>query len=238
MKAKSQYLLMSAICAILSALTTAILMYGPSAAVPETFEATQALHSDPLHTYKSWVLFFHPQFAFIAVLGAGTILYKKTPAFTAIGTIYLAVWALTEMTQQAYLIDALNQMWRPAYLAAEGAEKAQWRTIIEGLGGITDSLYFVLIYGFGLGSLLFGLAFRGHGPLGLAIGATTSLIGLISLAAFSYYYAGATQLGNIINGWYGWVYGPLQISVRLGLGIWLWRQATLYKQHKTAYGAA
>lgn len=230
MTAKSQYLIISAVCAIFSALTTTILMYGPSAAIPEAFEATQALHSNTLHTYKNWILFFHPQFAFIAALGAAAILYNKAPAYTAIGIFYLAVWALTEMTQQAYLIDALNQIWRPAYLAADAADKAQWRTIIEGLAGITDTLYFVLIYGFGLGSLVFGLAFLKQGDFAQVIGALTSLIGFMSLVAFTYYYAGAAPLGNIIHGWYDWIYGPLQIGVRLALGIWLWRQATLYKR--------
>jgi len=221
-----------AILSCLSAITTAILMYGPDAATPDGFEAAQALHANTLHTYKKWVLFFHPQFAFLAACAAAAVLVRRAPALTLVGLFYLGVWAVTEMTQQAFLIDTLNQMWRPAYLAAGAADKDQWRTLITGLQGISDGQYFVLIFGFGLGTLLIGGAFlKGPGPDKI-LGAGMITIGIMSLLAFAYYYAGLSSIGALISGWYGWIYGPLQIGVRLGLAVWLMHQAGALP-HKT-----
>lgn len=213
-----------AILSILSALTTAVLMYGPNAEMPEGFDAVQTLHSSGLYLYKKWVLFLHPQFAFLAACAAACVLFKRSPGLTGIGLFYLGIWAVTEMTQQAYLIDALNQMWRPAYLAAENIDKAQWKTLILATDGIADTLYFVLIFGFGLGSLLFGLAFPRHEAFSKWLGLAISTIGGMSLLAFLYYYAGAGFAGPAIDFWYDWIYGPLQIGVRLALGTWLWRR--------------
>lgn len=214
-----------AILSCLSAITTATLMYGPNAAAPDGFDAAQALHANILHTYKKWVLFFHPQFAFLAACAAAVVLVRRAPAFTLVALFYLGVWAVTEMTQQAFLIDTLNQMWRPAYLAADAADRDQWRTLITGLQGISDGQYFVLIFGFGLGTLLMGGAFL-KGPMpDKILGTSMAAIGIMSLTAFAFYYAGLSSAGSLVSGWYGWIYGPLQIGVRLGLAVWLVQQA-------------
>ena len=228
MHTNKQFLKAGAICALISAITTATLMYGPNPdmAGDTSFDALQALHDNALHLYKKWVLFFHPQFAFLAALAASTVLVKRSAAFTYIGLFYLAVWAVTEMTQQAYLIDALNQMWRPAYLSGAAEEKEAWRTMILGLRGISDSQYFLLLFGFGVGSVLLGAAFLRYSGLARPLGIINLLIGAMSLLAFSLYYAGATAAGPVVQVWYDWLYGPLQIGVRLLLAYWLWQQAT------------
>lgn len=225
MTINAQSLKAAGICSLLSALTTAVLMYGPDAPAAENFDATQALHTNALHLYKKWVLFFHSQFHLIAAFGAAALLYRQAPFLTGLGLFYLTIWAVTEMTQQAFLIDALNQIWRPAYLAAGEAGKIQWRTIIEGHNATNDTLYFVLIYGFAVGSVLFGLALCHHDKMARLLGVVISLIGITSLSAFTYYYAGASWLGPLVDSWYDWLYGPLQIGARAGLCFWLWRQA-------------
>ncbi len=37
----------------------------------------------------------------------------------SIGLFYLLVWAVTEMTQQAFIIDALDAYYRPGLLGAD-----------------------------------------------------------------------------------------------------------------------
>lgn len=226
MKNLSNLLKVGALCSVASAITTATLMYGPNPPQPETFETAQALHQNGLYMMKKWVLFLHPQFAFIAAMAAAFLTFRKAPAATSFGIMFLFIWAYTEMSQQAYLIDALNQYWRPAYSAATGTDKTTWETLIKGSDAVSDSYYFLLIYGFALGSLIFGFALQKQARTGLIIGAATSLIGLMSLFAFLYYYAGFTSLSGLVSGWYGWVYGPLQIAVRLALAWWLFDQAT------------
>lgn len=224
MSTNQQFLKIGAICSILSAITTAVLMYGPDAPQTASFEAMQQLHANSLNLYKRWVLFFHPQFAFIAALAAATVLAKRSLALVGIGIFYLAVWAITEMSQQAYLIDALNQIWRPSYLAANDADKELWRTMIIGLRGLSDSQYFVLLFGFGVGSTLMGVAFLSKTPMERIIGVITITIGITSLLAFCSYYTAITFASPIIGIWYSWFYGPLQIGVRVLVGVWLIKQ--------------
>lgn len=220
-----------AVCSVASAITTATLMYGPNPPVADTFEATQALHADTLYMMKKWVLFLHPQFAFIAAVATAFLTFRKAPTATITGLIFLWIWAYTEMSQQAYLIDALNQYWRPAFQTATSEDKQVWTTLIKGSTAVSDSYYFLLIYGFALGSFIFGFALQKQKGAGLIIGPVTSLIGLMSLMAFLSYYAGFSFLSGIVSNWYEWLYGPLQISVRLGLGWWLYYAGRKMTEH-------
>lgn len=217
----------AAAASLLSVITTATLIYGPGVAPADGLEAQAQLSSNWLYLYKPWVLFFHPQFAFVAALGAAVALRARRPALVSIGLFYLAVWALTEMTQQAFIIDALNQYWRPGLLAAESeVEREAYRTLITGFAAITDSQYFVLLFGFGAGSVLLGLAFLASDRLGQAIGVVTIFLGLVSLIAFAGYYFAPAAGVKSVTGWvYANLYGPLQTGVRLALAIWLWRIA-------------
>lgn len=224
MLASKSFLRTGALFSVFSATTTAVLIFGPDPATPSGFDAVQALHANALHIYKKWILFLHPQFAFIAALAAGSLLAKRSPALVIIALFYLAIWTITEVTQQAYLIDALNQIWRPAYLAA-GEAQSQWRTLITGMQGISDSQYFVLLFGFSIGSILIGTAFTKEAGVAKIIGYTNCAIGFMSLLAFTSYYTTLSGTGGIIGGWYTWVYPPVQIGVRLLLAWWLFQQS-------------
>ncbi|WP_417459891.1 hypothetical protein [Kordiimonas sp.] len=230
MKSHTSYLRAGATLSALSALTTAILMYGPNAPATDGFDAAQSLHNNGLYLYKKWVLFLHPQFAFLAALAVGITMFRDR-AFLMVATLfYLGLWAFTEVSQQAYIIDALNQMWRPAYLAAEGESRELWRTLITGMRGISDSQYFVVIFAFGVGTLLFGFAFTQRDPLNMFLRYGMIAIGIMSLVSFLSYYAGLIAAGSLVGAWYGYVYGPLQIAVRLALALWLWREASAHNQ--------
>jgi len=223
--ATKSFLRTGALFSVLSAVTTTVLIFGPDPATPSGFDAVQALHANALHIYKKWILFLHPQFAFIAALAAGSLIAKRSPALVTIALFYFAIWTITEVTQQAYLIDALNQIWRPAYLAAAGEGQTQWRTLITGMQGISDSQYFVLLFGFSIGSILMGIAFAKERGTAKVIGYINCTIGFMSLLAFTSYYTALSGTGGIIGGWYTWIYPPVQIGVRLLLAWWLFQQS-------------
>jgi len=187
-------LYLAAICSFLGALTTALLIFlpNPQAADPES---QALLFQNHLYLSKLWILFLHPQFNIIASLGVAFLLLKKYPLQIIVGTFFLLVWAITEMTQQALLIESAS--------------------------GISDSLYFMVIYGFGLGTLLYGLAFIHMHGWAKWIGVALVFIGLLSLASFARYYMGATQLNAIANASYEWIYPYLQPLVRIAIGIWI-----------------
>ncbi|MEP5937903.1 MAG: hypothetical protein ABJ239_06215 [Erythrobacter sp.] len=215
-----------------SAITTALLIYGPSHAPANGLVEQAHLSSNWLYLYKPWVLFFHPQFAFIALIGAAALLWRKSPAFTAFGLFYLLVWAMTEMTQQAFIIDALNQYWRPGLLNAERADQRQiYESLLIGFPAISDSQYFVLLFGFGTGSILLGCAFLTSNTLGKVIGIAMMSLGLVSLTAFAGYYFSPAAGVTSITGWiYSHLYGPVQTGLRIALAIWLWHAASNSKR--------
>lgn len=217
----------TAICSFLGAITTALLLFLPN---PEAvdFAARAALHDNSLYLSKLWILFIHPQVNILASIGIACLLWKKYPLQIIIGLFFLMVWAYTEMSQQALLIDALNQMWRPGYIQASGeVEQNMYTTLITAASGISDSKYFLVIYGFGLGSLLFGLAFIRETGLGKWIGIALLFIGVLSLASFARYYLGVSSLNGIVNWCYEWIYTYLQPLVRVALGVWIWSKGSL-----------
>lgn len=222
----------AAVASLLSAITTAILIYGPDAGAATDFITRTELHDNPLYLYKRWVLFFHPQFAFVACIGVAFALFRKAPVLVSIGLFYLAIWAITEMTQQAFTIDALNQYWRPAYLTAGNpSDTSAYYALLKGFAGYSDSMYFVLLFGFGMGTLLFGLAFKsvGRGEIKRAetlLGVVLILIGVLSLTAFLGYYTSLTSITRVTDWIYANLYGVVQTGVRIALGAWLWYAAS------------
>lgn len=224
MKNKTSFLQLAAICSFAGALTTGLLIFLPTPAAAD-FESRALLHQNNLYLARLWILFLHPQFNFIAALGIALVLFRKHLVTMVIGTMFLFVWAYTEVTQQALLIDALNQYWRPGYLAAtDEASRAMFRTLIEGAGAMSDSHYFLVLYGFGLGSLLYGLAFWKEEGYGKWLGVALVFIGLLSISSFGRYYLGLDFLSPAVDGAYTWIYPYLQPAVRIGLGLWLLKQ--------------
>lgn len=220
-KSKKNLLTLAAVCSFIGALTTALLIFLPNPSAPDS-EARARLHENGLYLSKLWILFIHPQVNFMAVLGMGYLLWRKNAALVIPGTLFLAVWAYTEMSQQALLIDALNNFWRPEYLrAASEADKAMYTTLITGTTAISDSKYFLVIYGFGAGSLLYGLAMLRERGAGRWIGISLIFIGMLSLASFARYYLGATAVHDLVNNVYKWIYSYLQPLVRVAIGLWI-----------------
>ena len=218
------FLKLSAICSFLGALTTVLLIFLPNP-VSTDFESQTLLFENRLYLNKLWILFIHPQVNILASLGIAYLLLKKYPLQIIIGTFFLLVWALTEISQQSLLIDSLNQIWRPGYVEAENeVTKNMFITLINAANGISDSKYFLVIYGFGIGSLLYGMAFVQQNGLAKWIGVALLFIGLLSISSFARYYLGISSLNTIVNWSYEWIYPYLQPLVRIAIGIWIFKE--------------
>lgn len=214
-------LICAAICSFLGAITTALLIFLPASSSVDP-QNSILLYKDNLYIAKLWILFLHPQFNFIAALGIAVLLFRKYPLEIILGTFFLLLWCVMEMSQQALLIDALNQQWRPAFLAAQDEMSRDiYLTLIKGTNALSDSKYFVLLYGFAMGSLLYGSAMVREEDLARWIGIAFILIGLLSASAFTSYYLGLGFLSAGVTWCYKWVYPCLQPLVRLALGVWL-----------------
>lgn len=220
----SKFLMLAAVCSLLGAVTTALLIFLPSAAAL-TFESRIELYQNKLYLTKLWILFLHPQFNLIASLGIAVLLFKKYPLQIIPGTLFMLVWFYSEMSQQAFLIDALNQMWRPAYSeATDEITQNIYSTLIHEATGLSDSKYFLVLYGFGLGSLLYGFAFVREKKFGKWIGISLIFIGVLSLSSFLRYYLNMEFLSPSVNWTYTWIYPYLQPLVRIGIGVWMYNK--------------
>jgi hypothetical protein len=217
------FLKISAICSVLGALTTALLIFLPNPVATDA-ESRAMLHENSLYLSKLWLLFIHPQVNFIGALGITVLLLKKYPSRIILGTLFLFIWAFTELGQQALLIDALNQMWRPGYLGADDeVTKNMFTTLITAVGGLSDSKYFVVIYGFGLGSLFYGLALMNIAGYAKWIGYSLIFIGVLSLSSFGRYYLGLSFLNGFADFSYTYIYPYLQPLVRVAIGFWIFQ---------------
>lgn len=220
-KNQDYFLISTAICSFLGAFTTALLIFLPNPDAPD-FETRSSLYDNSLYISKLWILFIHPQVNILASLGVAYLLFKKYPLQIVFGTLFLLVWAYTEMAQQSLLIDTLNQIWRPGYVEADNeVSKNMFETLIKAANGISDSQYFLVIYGFGLGSLFYGWALAQESGLGKWIGIALLFIGILSLSSFARYYLGVTSLNEIVNWSYKWIYTYLQPLVRIAIGVWI-----------------
>lgn len=211
----------TAVCSFLGALTTALLFLIPS---PSTgnFEESALLYTNRNYVAKLWILFIHPQVNFLAATGIAFLLFRKYPLQIIFGTFFLFIWAVTEMLQQSLLIDTLNQIWRPGYIETDDTNlKNTYSTLIKAANGISDSKYFLVIYAFGIGTLLYGYAFIREHSIGKWIGIACIFIGLLSLSSFLRYFLGVDSLNGVVNWTYKWIYPILQPMVRIAIGIWI-----------------
>ncbi len=224
----NKFLKLASICSFLGAITTILLIYLPNPST-ESLEAQAALHSNNLYIGKLWILFMHPQFNVIAVMGIAVLFIKKYPEYIIPGTLAILVWGFTEMMQQAFMIDTVNQIWRPGFLnEVDGIQKSAMQSNLSAVNGIWDFMYFLIIFGFGLGTLLMGLALIRSDQLACWIGFGFIFIGILSLSSFLRYYVGLTFLSKPVDWVYTWIYGVLQPLVRIVLGVWLWKQNSLF----------
>ena len=222
-----KFIKLASICSFLGAITTILLIYLPS---PEAigFEAEATLHSNNLYISKLWILFLHPQFNVIAALGIAVLFIKKHPEYIIPGTLAVLVWGIAEMAQQAFMIDAVNLVWRPDYLnEADVIKKTELQTHLSGVEAVWDTMYLIIQYGFGLGTLLIGIVLIKADKLAIWIGYTNILIGIFMLMAFTVNFMGLDFFLKPVNLFYGWAYPVLQPVVRFTLGIWLWKQVRL-----------
>lgn len=223
------FLKATAVCSFLGALTTILLIFLPNPEATD-FETRALLYDNALYVSKLWILFIHPQVNILAALGIAYLLVKKYPLHIVFGTLFLFVWAYSEMAQQSLLIDTLNQIWRPGYTNADNeVSKNMYTTLINAASGISDSKYFLVIYGFGVGTFLYGLAFVHENGLGKWIGVSLIFIGILSLSSFLRYYMGFNSLNGIVNWSYEWIYSYLQPLVRIAIGIWIFKE--IKKEH-------
>src|SRR5215212_6368880 len=129
-----------ALCSILSAVTTLLIIYLPDFYQPvDGFEGRMSRVHDPAYVLRSWVYFVHPFITFAAALGVGLRIRALRSVAAIIGIAGFALWACTEAGQQTLTLFAFDK-WRAAYFTADEATRAIIRTNTAMYDGLWDAL--------------------------------------------------------------------------------------------------
>jgi hypothetical protein len=211
-----------AVCSILSAITTLLLIFLQEHYRPiEGFEGRMTRIDEPAYVLRSWVYFAHPFITFAAALGVALRVRALRPAGAIIGVAGFALWASAEAVQQTMTLFAFDK-WRAAYFAADEATRAIIRTNAAMYDGLWDALYFVLLIGFSIGNLFLGVALVRAGR------GVTRLVGYFFLAAVALtltIITGELQWGTLPEPLASWSYPAIQPLGRALIGLWLWTAA-------------
>ncbi len=233
------FLVAAAICAFLSAFTTLILI---SIDVPRDGSIFEQAHlaQDTTYLFRTWTYFFHPHVTLVSMIGLFLTQHRKHPGVAITAMIFFMFWAFAEALQQAFTLDALNQYWRPMLLNNDDPTAQQTAVhLVTGFRGIYDSFYFLLLFAYGIGSLLMGLLLVRAPNLSRFIGAVMIYFGVLSLVSFFSYYTPWQSAASFVAWNYQWIYPVLQPLTRALLGWFLLDQgALLFRGGQTARLAA
>jgi hypothetical protein len=211
-----------AVCSVLSAVTTLLLIYLPEFFRPvEGFEGRMRRIEEPAYVLRSWVYLVHPFITFAAALGVALRIRALRPAAAILGIAGFALWASNEALQQTMTLFALDK-WRAAYFAADEATRAIIQTNAAMYDGLWDAFYVLLLLGFSIGNLFLGAALVRAGQ------GVTRIVGYFLLAALA---LTLMLLGRELQWWTipalldTWSYPAIQPLGRTLIGFWLWSAA-------------
>jgi hypothetical protein len=211
----------AALCSALSAITTLCLIFLPSFYIPvQTFDERMARVHDPAYVLRSWVYLLHPFLVLMAALGIAMRIRRVASAAAMIGLLGFCLWAFTEAGQQTLTLFAFDK-WRAAYATADELTRATIRANTAVYDGLWDAMYFLLLLGFTIWNLSFGLVLaRGRG-LTRVVGYFLIAACVLTLTIISAELKGPALPEPLSN----WAYPAIQPLGRLLIGLWLWRAA-------------
>jgi len=208
----------AALCSILSAFTTLLLIFLPRFYGPlPSFEHRIAAVTNPLYQLRAWAYLLHPFLVLAAALGVAMALRRVATGAVVAGFLGFLLWAFTEAAQQALTLTLFHG-WAAEYAAAESAARETLRMQIGIYDKIWDAMFLLLLLGFLVGNILYGLA-------------TVRSEGLTRILGFFYFGAAFLTLAGISGELRGptlpavvstWLYPLLQPAARLLIGVWLW----------------
>lgn len=223
------FLRAAAVCSLLSAFTTLVLILLPTPSA-NGFESQLDLHANNQYLFRTWIYWLHPQLTLVAVIGTCLVKMRRMPGIATTTLVFFLIWAQAEAMQQSLAIDALNQFWRPTYLATDSEiTRRALESMLVGFDGLYDSYYFLLLHAFGVGSSLMALVLFSDRILDRVLAFCFLFFGVLSLLSFCSYYLHATSLSGITQLAYAWIYPWLQPLARAGLAIFLWQCASKHR---------
>ncbi|MDZ7639818.1 MAG: hypothetical protein U5J83_16470 [Bryobacterales bacterium] len=211
----------TAICSFLSVASTLLLIFLPRLYDSgESFESRLARVGNPIYMLRAWVYLLHPFVVLAAALGVAMAMRRLSGGAAAAGFLCFLLWALTEAGQQALTLVAYHG-WAGAYATADVATQEVLRMQISIYHAIWDSMFLLLLIGFLLGNLLYGVAMVNSRGSAWILGVLFLAVAVLTAFGVSREIGGPGLPPALAV----WLYPIVQPVSRLLVGLWLWNMA-------------
>jgi hypothetical protein len=211
----------AAVCSLLSAVTTLMLIFLPELFAPAPdFAARIARVHEDAYQLRSWAYLLHPFLVFTAALGVALAVHQRAPVLAIAALAGFTLWAFNEAGQQTLTLFAFDR-WRVAWDSADESLRTAIRVNTLMYDGIWDGMYMLLLIGFAIGNTCLGAALLGGEGLARVIGAF--MLGACVLTVLL--FAGELGLTLLPRPVLDWSYPAIQPLGRALIGLWLWRVA-------------
>ncbi len=213
----------AALCSLISAVTTLLLIFLPDwFADVRDFEGRMGRIHEGAYQLRAWVYLLHPFLVFTAALGLALAVGGRAPVLAIAGMVGFALWAFNEAGQQTLTLFAFDR-WRGAWATADAAAREAIRINAAMYDGLWDGMYMLLLIGFAIGNACLAAAmWNGAGSARVIAGFLWAAC-LLTLVIF------IAQLGVQVlpESALHWAYPAIQPLGRVLIGWWLWRQAAI-----------
>ncbi|MFN0152389.1 MAG: hypothetical protein ACKVU1_16920 [bacterium] len=213
------FLRVTAICSFLSVATTLALIFLPRLYGPvDSFDKRIALVENPFYTLRAWVYLLHPFVVLPAALGIAVVLRRVASGAIAVGFLGFLLWAFTEAAQQVLTLVVFGR-WARAFLSADAAAQDVLRTQIATYDAVWDAMFLLLLIGFLIGNVLYGIAMIKRARFDRVLGMFFLAIAFLTAASIS------SELGgpSLPAAFSMWLYPIVQPLARFLIGLWLLR---------------
>lgn len=193
----------------------------PGSEVATNFDERIALHTNKLYLARLWIVLFHIIIVLSSLWGVAILNWRRAPGWIGLGFLGYMLFAVAELCRTSLALFALNRDWRASFARAtsESATQDILRPLLAGWPGVNDALFFLLVVGFLLGNLCYGISFvSSPRRFDRLVGIMLFLWAGLGCLTVLQQYAGVRSLPAAPD-WIAWTYQPL---VRVMLGLWLW----------------
>jgi hypothetical protein len=214
------FLKIASVSASLTAVTTFLLWGLPHLYnSPSNFEEGVLLSENSYYLTKQWVNFIHIPLALTGYFGLTIILFQRQPILSTFGMIWFTIWGTIEMIGVSIILFSVNFNWRSTYKVASEGNKTVLKNNIETFFSIWDSMFFVLLVAFLLGTIFFAWASWKSKGLEKILSWLLWLAVPLTILIIISGYAGQGWAGQVTK----YIYPFLQPLSRLVLGLFIWK---------------
>ena len=217
---KHNFILVAAICCLLSVITTLGIHSSLFSLGDLGFEDRLKLYENPTYIANRFWIIVHCLFVLISMLGFLLVQFKKSPGFTMLGFTFFAVFSFTEIFRQMFVFFYLNNL-RRDYLQADTSTLQEMIQVnMDHAGLLGYAMFGLFIVAFSLGNICYGISLLGGDRRDTILSYLLLFWGIGNLLAFGNEFWSSKAIGTFIE-YFSIIYQPL---MRALLAFWLYHK--------------